>query len=399
MRDGWPKVRLGEVAEVRLGKMLSRPSRVHADRSPYLRNANVQWDDIQINDLREMHFSEREKRVFSLKAGDVLVCEGGEVGRCAVLDRDLDGVYFQKALHRVRCGPQLEPRFLAHVLRRIATTDGFADLATQSTIQHLTKEKLEQLELRVPPSEEQRRIVDLVASCDHMLDRNQIGQIAVAQMRSALLAELLTPQDGWTRTTVGEIATINPETTSELDPVSDIRYVDLSAVSFGSIDLESVLTFRLNNAPGRAKRVIRNSDVLIATVRPYLRGFAVVPDSLNGEVASTGFAVLRARRDICDPGFLWAIAQTDEFVSGLMARATGSNYPAVRPADVAAHELVLPPLAEQERIVAVLDSVEQQQRALTQQERKTTDLRSALIADLLSGGHEIPESYDAFLAA
>jgi type I restriction enzyme S subunit len=142
-------------------------------------------------------------------------------------------------------------------------------------------------------------------------------------------------REGWTETTLGEVAEINPETVKGLHTNHSIRYIDLSSVDseFGiSADLP---VYELKDAPGRAKRVVREGDVLVATVRPYLRGFAQVPKHLDGEVASTGFAVLRATPNAL-PGFIWGLVRRQPFVDHLMTRATGSNYPAVRPDDVGA---------------------------------------------------------------
>lgn len=170
--------------------------------------------------------------------------------------------------------------------------------------------------------------------------------------------------DGWVTTTIGAVAAINPESVRDTESDRIIRYVDLSAVSAGrGIDTTAVAMMPVKDAPGRARRVVRDGDVLIATVRPYLRGFAVVPKDLDGEVASTGFAVLRARREKVLPGYLWATVTTDKFVDGLMARATGSNYPAVRPGDVADQPIDLPPLAEQRRIVDLIGAVDRYRSA------------------------------------
>jgi type I restriction enzyme S subunit len=106
---------LGEVAVTQLGKMLSAKARTGLGTRPYLRNKNVQWGRIDTDDLLAMDFSERDAMKFELCSGDVLVCEGGEVGRAAVWHGDVAGCCFQKALHRVRVGEQLSPEFLVHV--------------------------------------------------------------------------------------------------------------------------------------------------------------------------------------------------------------------------------------------------------------------------------------------
>lgn len=165
-------------------------------------------------------------------------------------------------------------------------------------------------------------------------------------------------RDGWRESHLGDIVSINPET---VDPRSDrlIRYIDLSAVSVArGIDSAAVAILSLSAAPGRARRLIRSGDVLVATVRPYLRGFAMVPPEFDHQVASTGFVVLRARPDVCLPEFVWLVVRTDTFVDSLMRRATGSNYPAVRPGDVAVQPVLVPPVEEQRRIVDLVGAAE-----------------------------------------
>ncbi len=82
--DGWRWVRLGNVCEIQLGKMLSPKSKGGTRPRPYLRNANVQWNHFDLSDIAEMDFDEKEEEKFALRRGDLLVCEGGEPGRSAV---------------------------------------------------------------------------------------------------------------------------------------------------------------------------------------------------------------------------------------------------------------------------------------------------------------------------
>lgn len=165
-------------------------------------------------------------------------------------------------------------------------------------------------------------------------------------------------REGWTTTTLGEVCDINPSTARhEADHV--IRYIDLGSVNADSgIDPEAVTAVPFGDAPGRARRTVNEGDVLVATVRPYLRGFARVPPEFDGEVASTGFCVLRAKPNAALPGFIWGIVCTDAFVAGLMDRATGSNYPAVRAGDVAEYPILLPPPVDQRRIVDLLEAID-----------------------------------------
>jgi type I restriction enzyme, S subunit len=168
----------------------------------------------------------------------------------------------------------------------------------------------------------------------------------------------------WRRIPLGTVVSVNPESTPKWPVEHVIRYVDIASVSADSgIDGASVKSWAFGEAPGRARRRIRSGDVLVSTVRPNLRAFAPVPQALDGEVASTGFAVLRARDDVL-PGFVWAVVRTRDFVDAMIARCTGSNYPAIRPDDIASYEIALPSLREQTRIVDLIGALDGQTAAL-----------------------------------
>lgn len=184
-------VPLGDLAETRLGKMLDAAKAGNGPALPYLRNADVQWDRVGLDDLKRTPLSERERHQLALKAGDVLICEGGEVGRTAVLDRDLPGVFFQKAVHRVRCGPRLRPRFLMHFMRYAAASGLLDDYSTSTTIAHLTGEKLRTIPIPSPAIAQQDRAV---ANLDALVTTARAaGDTAAgsADLRAALLDELL----------------------------------------------------------------------------------------------------------------------------------------------------------------------------------------------------------------
>lgn len=193
-------------------------------------------------------------------------------------------------------------------------------------------------------------------------------------------------RDGWFETTFGEVVSINPEAARGIADDDEIVYVDLSSVSAESGISSDLYRGSFAEAPGRARRVIRTQDVLVSTVRPYLRGFALVPEFLDGEIASTGFAVLRAKPHRILPGLVWAIVGMNNFVDYLMDRATGSNYPAVRPEDVSSFTFCLPPMDEQKRIVDVLSSVDVYIDALQHNAEAASTARNAVLHELLSFG-------------
>lgn len=164
----WPERILKRDFEVVLGKML-QPEQEKSDETqePYLRSANVQWEGVDISDIKTMWFSPRGKRELLLRPGDLVVNEGGDVGRCATWNGELEACYFQNAINRVRPRRKASARFLYYWLYNIKHA-GFIDaIVGRTTIAHLTAEKLEGVPWPdVPPAEQQRIAAYLDASCE-----------------------------------------------------------------------------------------------------------------------------------------------------------------------------------------------------------------------------------------
>jgi type I restriction enzyme, S subunit len=148
----FPTAPFGEFADVKLGKMLDKGKFSGVTRHSYLRNANVRWFTFDLSDLSEMEFSEDELERFSVKPGDLMICEGGEPGRCAVWEGDSSLLYYQKALHRARINRHRAiPEFVAFWFKQAASIGLLEDSVTSATIAHLTGEKIKKIEVFLPP--------------------------------------------------------------------------------------------------------------------------------------------------------------------------------------------------------------------------------------------------------
>jgi type I restriction enzyme S subunit len=165
----WEEVALGEIAEIKLGKMLDKQKHTTGHLLPYLNNLSVRWNEVSTSDLPQMYFDDRELERFGLKAGDVVVCEGGEPGRAAVWDGRLPDLKFQKAIHRVRFNVPFEPKLLVLHLENLAGTTQFEMLFTGGGIKHLTGETFSRLKIPLIPYAEQQRIADSLTSLDAII--------------------------------------------------------------------------------------------------------------------------------------------------------------------------------------------------------------------------------------
>lgn len=189
---GWPIYRFSEVAASRLGKMLDKRKQTGLWQRKYLANANVQWFSFDLQNLNQMDFDEADQKEFELHDGDLLVCEGGEIGRCAIWRGELSDCYFQKAIHRVRCNTEmLLPEYLGHSFYYHSQKNGFSDVvSSKSTIAHLPGDKLKAMRIIVPPMEIQKRFVAFLEQSDKSKFAAQQALKEVTDAQKALMKKI-----------------------------------------------------------------------------------------------------------------------------------------------------------------------------------------------------------------
>jgi len=158
----WEVISLRIRYSVELGKMLDAKRITGRHSIPYLRNRDVQWDRVLTDDLPVMDIPPSEFARYTVKRGDLLVCEGGQVGRSAFWEEQLPVCGFQKALHRVRCldGSRDHSRFFFYQMQLAAGRGVFSADGNENTFAHLTCEKLRRHRFAFPPFTEQNAIAD-----------------------------------------------------------------------------------------------------------------------------------------------------------------------------------------------------------------------------------------------
>ena len=188
----WGKVALGEIADIKLGKMLDSKKHTTGNLLPYLNNLSVRWNHVNTSNLPKMYFDDDERVRFGLRAGDVVVCEGGEPGRSAVWDGRLPDIKFQKAIHRVRFNIPFEPHLLVFYLESIAGTPLFEMLFTGGGIKHLTQETFSQLNIPLISHSEQQKITHCLLSFSEQITK-QTQKIEVLKAHKKGLMQQLFP--------------------------------------------------------------------------------------------------------------------------------------------------------------------------------------------------------------
>ena len=158
MREGWEYKKLGEMASSELGKTLNK-SKDTGKLYPYICAVNVLWDMIDLTILKHAFFEKEEIDRYSVRKGDLLVCEGGDTGRSAIWEKE-EPVLYQNALHRVRFTTEMEARFAMYCLWHLKNNGQIDQKYSKGvTIKHLVKSSLLSIELPVPPLSTQQSIV------------------------------------------------------------------------------------------------------------------------------------------------------------------------------------------------------------------------------------------------
>ncbi len=182
--EGWGWFLMGDVClESILGKMLDKEKN-KGELKPYLRNINVRWGKFALDNLLEMRFEESEYVRFGLKDGDLVICEGGEPGRCAVWRKELgQDMQIQKALHRVRFTDSINSFFVQMYFELCASNRRLEKMFTGTTIKHLTGERLVRMVVPICSINEQMQI--LLSLESKFSEADQLDQTITTSLQQA----------------------------------------------------------------------------------------------------------------------------------------------------------------------------------------------------------------------
>ena len=263
------------------------------------------------------------------------------------------------------------------------------------------------IKVEVPPLPIQRRIAGILSAYDDLIENNQRRIRILEEMARSLYREWFVhfrfpghenhPRvpsplgeipKGWEVRKLGEIAAVNRAQISPKTAPDEIHYIDISSVSPGKID--SITTYAFEDAPGRARRIVRHGDVIWSCVRPNRRSHAQVMHPEANTIASTGFAVLSATK--VPFSFLYFATTTDDFVAYLSNNATGAAYPAVTASTFEKADLLVPSvpllLTFADATIPMVNEI----HTLLRQIHNLRQTRDILLPRLLAGQIELLEN-------
>ncbi len=366
-----------------------------------------------------------EIRKFTLKKDDVMITKDSEswndIAVPAYVPSDMENVLCGYHLALVRPNPnEVDGKFLFHALQARPINYQFEVEATGITRYGIDQYAIGSAFFPVPPLPEQQAIAAYLdrqtAKIDALIARKERLLDLLAEQRAALISQAVTkglPPSPRGRGVGGEVkmkdsgvawlgqvpshwkvkplkytVLLNPETlTEKTDPDYVIQYLDISNVD----ELEGigeVQEIRFENAPSRARRIVRAGDTIISTVRTYLKAVAYFENPPPNLIVSTGFAILRPKRDV-HPKYLSWLIQSKPFIEKVVTHSVGVGYPAINPSELASLKVWLPPISEQ---IAISDYLDYRTKRLTDLAAKVgtaierlREYRAALISSVVTG--------------
>ncbi|MGO9201853.1 MAG: restriction endonuclease subunit S [Limisphaerales bacterium] len=389
----WSKARVDDLADLCLGKMLDQ-NKNRGELLPYLANINVRWGEFVLTDLRQMRFQSNEMDRYGLKSGDIVMCEGGEPGRCAIWKEQMPGMMIQKALHRIRARDGIDHRFLYYSFLHNGRNGRFGHLLTGATIKHLPRQNLAKLEVEFPKFPTQGRIADVLSAYDDLIENNRRRMDLLEKAARLLYQEWFvrlrfpghehtraangTPH-GWRKEPLNAICPDLREAANPADLDAGTPYIGLEHMPRRSITL---------NEWGRSDEVtstklrFKSGDILFGKIRPY---FHKVGFALTDGVASSDAIVLRPAAE-CFQSFALLTVSSDWFVTVVSKTAKeGSKMPRADWNLMEQHQILVPPhsilLALQETVAPILEQL----RILSFSNQKLRAARDLLLPRLMTG--------------
>ena len=401
----WKVGRVDSVFQIQQGKQVSKKNRDGDNQHPFLRTKNVFWNRLELSDLDQMNFTETEEARLELQPNDLLTCEGGDIGRTALWNGEVRTCYYQNHLHRLRAiNEHVEGQFALYwfwYAFQIAKL--YFGRGNVTTIPNLSRSKLAELPMALPPLPEQKKIAHFLSTVQRAIEAQERIIQTTTELKKALMHKLFTeglrnePQkqteigpvpESWEvvelETTGDVIYGIQAAVASNLAPVGTPILTNKNITLDGSFDLEKLNYFELTSKRHIAT-ILRKGDLLFnwRSGSKYHVGKTAYFD-LDGEWVHSSF-ILRIRPDQKINGrylfYYFNHLRETEFFVKLQTYAINAKF---NKSAVNALPTVVPSRDEQDEIANILDSAQRKIDFVKQRHRAFQDLFRTLLHELMT---------------
>ena len=345
-KGNWTYRKLGEVAESELGKTLDSKKNT-GNLNPYLCAVNVQWDRFELDALKEMKFEEWEKERYSIREGDLVVCEGGDIGRCAIWNKK-ETVLYQNALHRVRFNGEMLPRFCMYFLMNLKKSGELdAKYGKGVTIKHLVKSSLLSIPVPIPPLPIQQRIVAELDCISSILEKKRQQLKELDNLAQAIFYDMfgdpVENEKGWEVKEFGDLIKLRSGQSLSAKNIVEGEFPVYGGN--GIVGYHKEFNLEGNNI------VIGRVGALCGNVR-----------NVQGKIFVTDNAFILSKEEPIENVFLTSLL----VLLNLRQYARDAMQPVISNSTLRNIKVILPPLSLQQSFAAKIEAIEKQKERISQ---------------------------------
>ncbi len=396
----WHSTKIKYGYEITLGKMLQKEAKSSADEfRPYLKAVNIQPFGVYLEQVGKMWFSPAELRNLKLAYGDVLISEGGDVGRSAIWRNELPVCYFQNAINRARPRKNRSPRYLFYWMNTLKSSEFIDILCNKATIAHYTAEKVENSPLFIPSYGEAENIANFLdhetAKIDTLIDKQQQLIQLLKEKRQAVISHAVTKG-------LNPNAPMRDSGVEWLGEVPEhwvvLRLKDTCDLISKKVEINNQKVVALENIESWTGKYLKTDsnysgqdvefivgDILFGKLRPYL---AKVYLAKEQGVAFGDLLVYRPKKELLNKYGFYLLTH-EGFINTVDSSTYGSKMPRASTEFISEMTVVLPPIQEQEQIIVYVDSILERFDNLVLKAEAAIELmqerRTALISAAVTG--------------
>ena len=372
-------VLLGDIADTCLGKMLDQKKN-KGEYQPYLANVNVRWGGFDLDNLSQMRFLETEEERYGLEYGDILLCEGGEPGRCAIWKNQIPHMKFQKALHRIRVHKgKVDYRWLYYRLLYAGFRKEFDQyFSGTTTIKHMPGDKLVRIRLNLPELRVQEQIGDILSVYDDLIENNQkqikLLEEAAQRLYKEWFVDLRFPghedvqivdgvPEGWKQSKVTELL--------------EIKYgKDHKALEDGEIPV-----YGSGGVMRRVKQILYSGESVLIPRKGSLNNILYV--DCDFWTIDTMFYSIPRMKDVAKYSYLYLITRD------MYSFNIGAAVPSMTTKILDGMDILLPDETALAKFETAVSPLFEKKKLLEKQNEQLTEARDRLLPKLMSGEIEL----------
>ena len=393
----WVEKSLDELGTVGRGRSRHRPrdaAHLYGGPFPFVQTGDVKHAGLYLRNFEQTYSEAGLGQSKLWPSGTLCITIAANIADTAILG--IDACFPDSVIGFIADKTKADTRFIKYLFDALLKKK-YQTFSQGVAQDNLSQEKLLSLKLTLPEDAgDQGRLANVLSTYDDLIANNdrriELLERSVRLLFHEWFVRLQYPghvhdkitggiPEGWRKTTLTEVADTNKESYTARNLPSEINYVDISSVKSGRIHSKTKL--QSDDAPGRARRIARNGDVIWSNVRPNLRQYALILNPEPLDVFSTGFTVLSTKS--VPYSFLYIAATTDSFVGHLVNFTTGSSYPAVRPEDFECAELLVPSEGLLQEFHNICEPALSQCKALSDYNATLAQARDLLLPRLMDG--------------